>query len=235
MDEFLLPALCSAAPDFSFYPQSSPLFMNTAYHDSLHTEPLFTSIAPLPVLPSPAPDFNFDLELSLPPQTTINYSYPPISTTKQPELELELEQPLSSKNIFSSPETDADEAWEPADIHRIGYRDVASNWRCAFAGCQSSRIFVRACDLRKHFRGHEKVFFCERKECQGAGVGFASRKDYQRHMRSHQPAIECPHTGCERVFSRKDNMVSGRYLCLVYSGHVVTDNRRSITRRFIYG
>lgn len=210
MDEFLLPALCSTAPDFSFYSQSSPLLMHNPYHNSFHSEPLFTNITPLPMLPPSAPDFNFDLGLPLPPQTTINYSYTPTPITKQPELELELEQPLSSKSIFSSPKTDADETWEPADIHHIGYRDVASNWRCAFAGCQSSRIFVRACDLRKHFRGHEKAFFCEKQLCQSAGVGFATRKDYQRHMRSHQPAIECPHIGCIRVFSRKDNMVSGQ-------------------------
>lgn len=209
MDEFLLPVLCSTTPDFSFYSQSSPLIASNAYYDSLHADPLFTGNAPLPVLPSSAPDFNLEFELPLPPQTTINYSYTPTSITKQPELELE--QPLSSKSIFSSPETDADVAWEPADIHHIGYRDVASNWRCAFAGCQSSRIFVRACDLRKHFRGHEKAFFCEKEQCQSAGVGFATRKDYNRHMRSHQPAIECPHMGCRRVFSRKDNMVSGQY------------------------
>jgi hypothetical protein len=155
MDEYLLPVFGSMASDYSFCSQSIPLSNNNAYyHDSLQLDPLFTNIAPLPELPSSAPVIDFNLELPTSIPTTINYSHVPIPIIEQPRLELK--QPLASKSILSLPETDADEAWEPADIHQIGYRDDAGNWRCAFAGCQSSRIFVRACDLRKHYRGHER-------------------------------------------------------------------------------
>lgn len=54
-------------------------------------------------------------------------------------------------------------------------------------------------------------------------------------MRSHQPAIKRPYMGCGRVFSRKDNMVSGQSSYLIYSRRIVTNNRGSITRKFIYG
>ncbi|KAF6826794.1 hypothetical protein CPLU01_09462 [Colletotrichum plurivorum] len=98
------------------------------------------------------------------------------------------------------------EGWGPADLHQMGYLDVAGNWRCRYSGCCSSRVFLRACDLRKHFRGHAKYFFCTEKRCQQAAVGFATRKDFQRHMGSHKPAVRCLHPDCDRIFSRKDNM-----------------------------
>ncbi|KAK2002111.1 hypothetical protein LX36DRAFT_708082 [Colletotrichum falcatum] len=99
-----------------------------------------------------------------------------------------------------------EEVWEPEDLRRMGYLDAGGNWRCRYEGCRSTRVFVRACDLRKHFRGHDKYFFCAERPCAEAGVGFSTKKDYQRHMGSHQPAIRCPHPDCGRIFSRKDNM-----------------------------
>ncbi|CCF36392.1 C2H2 type zinc finger protein [Colletotrichum higginsianum] len=115
----------------------------------------------------------------------------------------------SSEEKSPSPteeEREEDEIWEPKDLRRMGYLDAGGNWRCRFEGCRSPRVFARACDLRKHFRGHEKYFFCAETPCAGAGVGFATRKDYQRHMGSHRPTIQCPHPDCGRMFSRKDNM-----------------------------
>ncbi|KAK1590310.1 uncharacterized protein LY79DRAFT_554965 [Colletotrichum navitas] len=99
-----------------------------------------------------------------------------------------------------------EEAWEPEDLRRMGYLDSSGSWRCRYEGCRSTRVFVRACDLRKHFRGHDKYFFCTERPCAIAGVGFSTKKDYQRHMGSHQPTIKCPHPDCGRIFSRKDNM-----------------------------
>ncbi|KAK2037151.1 C2H2 type zinc finger domain-containing protein [Colletotrichum somersetense] len=99
-----------------------------------------------------------------------------------------------------------EEVWEPEDLRRMGYLDASGNWRCRYEGCRSTRVFVRACDLRKHFRGHDKYFFCTERPCANAGVGFSTKKDYQRHMGSHQPTIKCPHPDCGRIFSRKDNM-----------------------------
>ncbi|KZL63801.1 c2h2 transcription factor [Colletotrichum incanum] len=112
----------------------------------------------------------------------------------------------SSEGSQSPAEEREEEVWEPEDLRRMGYLDSNGNWRCRFEGCRSSRVFVRACDLRKHFRGHDKYFFCTEKPCANAGVGFATRKDYQRHIGSHRPTIKCPHPDCGRIFSRKDNM-----------------------------
>ncbi|KJK76305.1 hypothetical protein H634G_08365 [Metarhizium anisopliae BRIP 53293] len=96
--------------------------------------------------------------------------------------------------------------WVPKDVYEMGFLDDDGNWRCSYAGCRSGSIFHRACDLRKHYVSHTKVFFCARPECAALGLGFAARKDYERHMRSHQPNIACLDASCNRVFSRMDNM-----------------------------
>ncbi|KAG7056059.1 C2H2 type zinc finger domain protein [Colletotrichum scovillei] len=132
------------------------------------------------------------------------HSTPPMMQAAVPSPSWEL---LSSSEGSQSPaEEREEEVWEPEDLRRMGYLDASGNWRCKFEGCRSSRVFMRACDLRKHFRGHDKYFFCTEKPCANAGVGFATRKDYQRHMGSHRPTIKCPHQDCGRIFSRKDNM-----------------------------
>ncbi|KAI8215370.1 hypothetical protein K4K54_011428 [Colletotrichum sp. SAR 10_86] len=135
--------------------------------------------------PSPPPEF------SPVPSEQFDFAPSPSSVTTSP----------------SSPPKELEvDSWGPSDLHQMGYLDVAGNWRCRYAGCCSSRVFLRACDLRKHFRGHAKYFFCTEKRCQQAGVGFATRKDFQRHMGSHKPAVRCLHPDCDRIFSRKDNM-----------------------------
>ncbi|KAI8310273.1 hypothetical protein K4K61_000857 [Colletotrichum sp. SAR11_59] len=135
--------------------------------------------------PSPPPDF------SPVPSEQFDFAPSPSSVTTSPS---------------SPPKEPEVDSWGPSDLHQMGYLDVAGNWRCRYAGCCSSRVFLRACDLRKHFRGHAKYFFCTEKRCQQAGVGFATRKDFQRHMGSHKPAVRCLHPACDRIFSRKDNM-----------------------------
>ncbi|KAF4809480.1 Trichothecene biosynthesis transcription regulator TRI6 [Colletotrichum siamense] len=135
--------------------------------------------------PSPPPDF------SPVPSEQFEFAPSPSSVTTSPS---------------SPPKEPEVDSWGPSDLHQMGYLDVAGNWRCRYAGCCSSRVFLRACDLRKHFRGHAKYFFCTEKRCQQAGVGFATRKDFQRHMGSHKPAVRCLHPDCDRIFSRKDNM-----------------------------
>ncbi|KAJ0269049.1 hypothetical protein COL940_012805 [Colletotrichum noveboracense] len=112
----------------------------------------------------------------------------------------------TSEGSSSPAEEREEETWEPEDLRHMGYLDANGSWRCKFQGCRSTRVFIRACDLRKHYRGHDKCFFCTEKPCAKAGVGFSTRKDYQRHMGSHQPTIKCPHPDCGRIFSRKDNM-----------------------------
>ncbi|OQE41239.1 hypothetical protein PENCOP_c005G01986 [Penicillium coprophilum] len=98
---------------------------------------------------------------------------------------------------------------QPPDIHEIGYQDANGDWRCSYVGCLSNQAFMRACDLRKHYRSHQKTYFCTKQDCEWSRIGFSSSKDCQRHMRSHQPMIKCSAAetlGCERVFSRIDNM-----------------------------
>ena len=99
------------------------------------------------------------------------------------------------------------EGWEPEDVHFMGYRSENGEWRCKHEGCTSKKTFTRACDLRKHFRLHEKSFFCSKPDCPWARIGFSLRKDCKRHEASHKPEIECPSEGCDRTFSRSDNMV----------------------------
>ena len=108
-------------------------------------------------------------------------------------------------------------------------------WRCSYPGCHSKAVFVRPCDLRKHFHRHEKKFFCRHDGCSqseagarkaalatvkaqrpgedsasghsvGMSGGFSSKKDRARHEAKHNPGVECEWDGCERVFSRVDNM-----------------------------
>ena len=80
-------------------------------------------------------------------------------------------------------------------------------WRCAYPGCSSKAVFVRPCDLRKHFNRHSKQFFCRHDNCpQSVQGGFSSKKDRARHEAKHNPGVECEWDGCDRIFSRVDNM-----------------------------
>ncbi|KAL7785454.1 hypothetical protein V8C43DRAFT_291403 [Trichoderma afarasin] len=96
--------------------------------------------------------------------------------------------------------------WFPADVYEMGFPNDNGTWSCKYAGCTSQVVFERACDLRKHYKSHVKVFFCNQPECMTSGAGFASKKDFDRHTRSHQPNIPCIVPSCNRVFSRLDNM-----------------------------
>lgn len=98
--------------------------------------------------------------------------------------------------------------WLPEDLQHIGIQDASGNWRCGHGGCANDKTFMRACDLRKHYRSHLKFFFCNSPSCSSALTGFSTRKDLQRHMRSHNPDIICPEPGCGRRFGRADNMRS---------------------------
>lgn len=96
----------------------------------------------------------------------------------------------------------------PADLHNYGtLNNDNRTWRCAYPGCNSKAMFVRPCDLRKHFNRHSKSFFCRHEECpQSMGGGFSSKKDRTRHEAKHNPGVKCEWEGCERIFSRVDNM-----------------------------
>ena len=96
----------------------------------------------------------------------------------------------------------------PSDLQNFGYPlGDGVSWKCAYPGCSSQSVFTRGCDLRKHFRRHEKTLFCRYDGCSAATEGgFSSRKDRDRHEAKHRPDIPCEWRGCGRVFSRVDNM-----------------------------
>lgn len=96
----------------------------------------------------------------------------------------------------------------PSELHNFGYpAPDGKSWRCAHPGCTSQATFTRGCDLRKHFRRHTKSLFCRHEGCpQSREKGFSSKKDRDRHEASHQPGVACEWKGCERIFSRVDNM-----------------------------
>lgn len=96
----------------------------------------------------------------------------------------------------------------PADLQNFGYLNAdGKSWRCAHPGCTSQAVFTRGCDLRKHFRRHTKSLFCRHEYCpQSTEAGFSSKKDRDRHEAKHKPGIPCEWEGCDRIFSRVDNM-----------------------------
>ncbi|KAL8975658.1 MAG: hypothetical protein Q9197_000133 [Variospora fuerteventurae] len=96
----------------------------------------------------------------------------------------------------------------PSDLPNFGYAlNDGTSWKCAYPGCSSRAIFTRGCDLRKHFRRHSKTLFCRHEGCPAATEGgFSSRKDRDRHESKHRPDVPCEWRGCDRVFSRVDNM-----------------------------
>ncbi|KAL8375975.1 hypothetical protein RB595_007196 [Gaeumannomyces hyphopodioides] len=108
----------------------------------------------------------------------------------------------------SAGRTRAGPDWMPEDVREMGCQPTGpgGSWRCTHPGCGSTRSFLRACDLRKHYRAHTKSHFCTIDGCPRFYNGFSSEKDCRRHMRSHNPNIECPAEGCGRKFSRVDNM-----------------------------
>lgn len=96
----------------------------------------------------------------------------------------------------------------PADLQNFGFPlSDGRSWRCAYPGCTSRATFTRGCDLRKHFRRHTKTHLCRHEDCpQSIEGGFSSKKDRDRHEASHKPGVPCEWDGCDRVFSRVDNM-----------------------------
>ena len=96
-----------------------------------------------------------------------------------------------------------------ADLSGHGYVNIGGTWSCAFPACTSRATFTRGCDLRKHYKRHTKSLFCRHEGCpQAKDGGFSSKKDRARHEAKHNPGILCEWGGCERVFSRVDNMVN---------------------------
>lgn len=102
------------------------------------------------------------------------------------------------------------------EMLKWGFRNEDGSWSCAYPGCSSKSKFHRGCDLRKHYKRHTKTLFCRHESCpQAHEGGFSSKKDRARHEAKHNPNIVCEWEGCERLFSRQDNMV--HRICSVLS------------------
>ncbi|KAL4866839.1 hypothetical protein BDV12DRAFT_210292 [Aspergillus spectabilis] len=135
------------------------------------------------------PDLDYDL-----PQTHSHHSHSPSPT------------PSSHSASHSSNTKDLTLYGTPSPTH-------PGAWHCAYPSCTSPALFRRGCDLRKHYNRHRKHLFCRVEGCpqsspETPGAGFSSKKDRDRHEAKHNPGIACEWAGegCERVFSRVDNM-----------------------------
>ena len=134
-----------------------------------------------------------------------NHSPPIVSSSKAPENLLDIATPsLATKPIQNSPSA------SPTSTKSFdyGYRNAEGFLVCSFRGCTSRAVFSRGCDLRKHYKRHNKSLFCSFESCpQHYEGGFSSKKDLARHEAKHNPGVWCEWEGCDRLFSRVDNMV----------------------------
>ena len=106
----------------------------------------------------------------------------------------------------TAPATSRSPSPNPSDLRNYGkLNNDNRTWKCAYPGCNSKAIFVRPCDLRKHYNRHQKLYFCRHDDCNDTN-GFSSKKDRTRHEARHNPGVKCEWEGCERIFSRVDNM-----------------------------
>lgn len=172
--------------------QSSPMSMPqvTAY-----TYPPFTSMSAPSTLAA---------EATLLPQSYIG-SRPSRSHSASSSTGLGLSSSIPSET--SPPTLSRSLSPSSPDLRAYGFPNKNGTWSCAYPGCTSRAVFTRGCDLRKHHKRHTKSFFCRHAECpQSTGGGFSSKKDLARHEAKHNPGVLCDWDGCDRVFSRVDNM-----------------------------
>lgn len=123
-----------------------------------------------------------------------------------------VEDPRTSGNEDQAHGNVGAKGWRPDDVFKIGYVDKYGDWRCSFKGCKSKTVYERACDLRKHYNGHVRRYFCSEDDCEWAITGFPSKKDLLRHSATHKPQFRCPMIDCDRTFSRAGK--SFAYECL---------------------
>ncbi|MCJ1272475.1 hypothetical protein MMC21_000261 [Puttea exsequens] len=153
---------------------------------------------------------------SLGPEQYGRVQYPPTSTpivpsspyTADPQYSNAGWPALHPDNLQASSDNSRSVSPNPADLSNFGYLlPDGRTWRCAYPNCTSQATFTRGCDLRKHYHRHTKTLYCSYEDCaQSKEGGFSSKKDRDRHESRHAPKIRCTHKGCDRIFSRADNM-----------------------------
>lgn len=194
------------------------------------TGPIYTQPPYRPVMNSPYPPHSSWSSQSMQMPPISSYSYPQFTTISAgsvmaPDLQLlpqSFAEPRQSRSDSASSsgiglpssappsERTPPRSLSPTspDLRAYGFPNKNGTWSCAYPGCTSRAVFTRGCDLRKHHKRHSKNFFCRHAECpQATGGGFSSKKDLARHEAKHNPGVLCDWTGCDRVFSRVDNMV----------------------------
>lgn len=188
----------------------------------------------------PSPQHTYHYQYSLLQHSPYDMSFhipsPTINTRSQRSYSLQTSTSLSLSTGLPSPEQSPREAYHRADspghadLNLFGWADKDGTWKCAYPGCTSRAIFTRGCDLRKHHKRHTKSFFCRYPTCtQSSGGGFSSKKDLARHEAKHNPGVLCEWSGCDRVFSRIDNMVS--MLLVKFSIHAYQYHQRDHMKR----
>ncbi|KAB8253834.1 hypothetical protein BDV32DRAFT_133385 [Aspergillus pseudonomiae] len=145
------------------------------------------------------------------PSSVSSPYYPPDTTTttcsNTPTYPPPHPSPTSATAAVVSASAGPPPAATQKDLTHYGIQTADQTWRCAYPGCTSQTLFRRGCDLRKHFNRHRKHLFCRHRGCpQAVAGGFSSKKDRDRHEAKHNPVVCCEWAGCERVFSRVDNM-----------------------------
>jgi hypothetical protein len=142
----------------------------------------------------------------------------PLLPPTDQRVEQVIEGPVDSTAAFAnittmvpSPQQTSDSSpggyTDKTDLYRFRRLNTDGTWSCAYKDCKSPKIFRRDCDFRKHFRYHIKYLSCRYPECDQSGKGsFATRRDRDRHEKKHKPEVRCMWEGCEKVFSREDNM-----------------------------
>lgn len=104
---------------------------------------------------------------------------------------------------------------KPVRCNPVMNSTPATSLQCPHPGCQSKVLYTRKCDLEKHYRFHFRKYFCRIPGCalcemnsltvSGSGYGgFSTKKDRDRHEKSHFPALTCEY--CGKLFSRRDNL-----------------------------
>lgn len=218
------PSMQQCSMRSSFDGTGRPLFDEPQYH---WTDNLQGSALPQPHWSSPIfQQGHAFADCSLPPLSS--FSNLPDQTTVPPEVVNDFLSPngvvtqkpranrstsfvsnASSSRSYSVFNGSRSTSPSASEMEKWGYLNDKGSWSCAYPGCTSKSDFHRGCDLRKHYRRHTKSLFCRHADCpQSAEGGFSSKKDRARHEAKHNPQIRCEWDGCERMFSRVDNMVS---------------------------
>lgn len=211
-DPLLLDQLFDESTNFCSQPQTEAYFVqpieahqwiqpaNSTALSNSYTEPAIDGFLDYPAAFGVRQDF---MTPELSPTPAVNPSAEEYGTSRTTRAESLVSNVSSVHSRYQTraPSPSADE------MSKWGTKNSDGTWSCAYPGCTSRSTFRRGCDLRKHFKRHDKSLFCRHEGCpQSVEGGFSSKKDRARHEAKHNPEVVCEWEGCGRLFSRQDNM-----------------------------